>query len=111
MGENRSSRTALKMFLRRLERILRISMLTILALAGLTYIGDYLSVRVRIARGPSPFGTVHLQPYLAVPEKGNKTEFILDDPRDQQCVHSLFPHSGAMPCWYLERQKNQRIDM
>src|ERR1700733_8659865 len=93
------------------ERIARTAIGTTIALVALLYLGDYLALRFRIPGGREPFGTVHIRPYLAVPQKNGKTEFIADDPRDQACVHSLFPHMGDLPCWYVERQKNQRIDM
>ena len=41
-------------------------------------------------------------------EKDGRTEFMLDDPFDQACVRSLFPHFGDSPCWYLERERNKR---
>lgn len=84
--------------------------LILLAVAALVYAGDYLSLRFQIPNRPQ-FGTVHLQPYLAVPRKDGRIEYMLDDPVDQPCVHSLFPHLGDSPCWYLERQKNKRVNM
>jgi hypothetical protein len=27
------------------------------------------------------------------------------------CVHSLFPHAGDLPCWYLKRKFAQPIPM
>jgi hypothetical protein len=26
-------------------------------------------------------------------------------------VHALFPHAGALPCWYLSRHPEQRTDI
>ena len=85
----------------------------LLAAAGLaivTYIGDYLSLKFQIP-ARAQFGTVHVQPYLAVPRKDGRTEFMLDNPFDQKCVHSLFPHFDASPCWYVERHKSKREDI
>ena len=81
----------------------------VLALAVL-YAGDDFSVRFHIPRGRNPFGTVQIKRYYAIPQKGNKTEFYLGDPETQTCVHSLFPHLGFNPCWYVERKRLQRID-
>ena len=75
--------------------------------AALLYAGDFLSFTFQIPKRPK-FGTVHIQPYLAVPRKDGRTEFMLDEPFEQSCVHALFPHSGATPCWYLERERNRR---
>jgi hypothetical protein len=52
-----------------------------------------------------------VQPYLAVPQKNGKTEFILDDPSDQPCSNSLFPQGGAPPCWYLKRHARKRVNL
>ena len=87
------------------------------AVAGLVlvtasaYVLDYVILRLRIVTNRQPFGTVTVHPYYAVPQKGQKTEFILGDPTDRQCVHSLFPHMNDSPCWYLTSHTDQRIDM
>lgn len=86
------------------------------ALAGavtalaLLYVGDDLSVRLPIPRSRSPYGTVQIKTYYAIPQKDRKTEFMLGDPQTVTCVHSLLPHFGYNPCWYVERKKLQRID-
>jgi hypothetical protein len=77
----------------------------------LLYGADYLLLRYRVAANRNPYGTVTVQPYYAVPRKDHKTEFMFDDPQDQACVHSLFPHLGDSPCWYLNRNKQKRINM
>jgi hypothetical protein len=47
-----------------------------------------------------------------VHEKNNKTEFMFPrETQNQDCVHSLFPHMGYSPCWYLNRNREQRIDI
>jgi len=80
-------------------------------LLSILYAGDYLSVRYRIPKSRDPFGVVIIQPYYAVPRKDRKTEFIFLEPENQVCVHSLFPHLGYSPCWYLNRRKQKRIDV
>jgi hypothetical protein len=88
--------------------------LTFASLAGLliaSYFADYASVILRIHRGGNPFGSVTLRRYYAVPQKSGKIEFLHADPQDQNCVHSLFPHMGDAPCWYLLRHTEQRIDL
>lgn len=79
--------------------------------AAILYVCDYLLLRFRIATNRQPYGTVTVRPYYAVPQKDHKTEFLFDDPQDETCVQSLFPHLGDSPCWYLNRNKNKRIDM
>jgi hypothetical protein len=84
---------------------------TIVLAAAAIYVCDYLILRLRVATNHQPFGTVTVHPYYAVPQKDQKTEFLLGDPADQQCVNSLFPHMGDSPCWYLTHHTDQRVDM
>jgi hypothetical protein len=51
---------------------------------------------------------------LAIPEKGGKTSYEIDQQNPEQtvtCVHSLFPHAGSSPCWYVKPRVNQPIPM
>jgi hypothetical protein len=90
-----------------LERILMSAAL----LLALVYIGDYISVRYRIPRSRDPYGVVPIQRYYAVTKKDGKPDFYFDQPTLQVCVHSLFPHLGYLPCWYLNRRRVQRVDI
>jgi len=54
---------------------------------------------------------VKIQRYYAVGLKSRKTEFMFLEPENQVCVHSLFPHFGYSPCWYLSRRNVKRIDI
>src|SRR5579875_2429513 len=83
----------------------------IVAVTVLAYLIDYAVLRIRISANHTPFGTVTVHPYYAVPRKDQKMEFMMGDPTDQQCVHSLFPHMGDSPCWYLTKHTDQQIDM
>lgn len=89
-------------------RYVRLTGLALLAAAGLLYGGDWLAARWR---GPGAFSSVVVRPYYAVPLKDGKTEIIMLSPETRACVHSLFPHFGAAPCWYLDGHKEQRIEM
>jgi len=82
-----------------------------LLLCLLLYAGDYALLRYRVSRSRAPLGTVEMQPYYAVPQKDGKTEFMFLKPEDQVCVHSLFPHLGHAPCWYLNRYRNKQINI
>ncbi|MGC1415583.1 MAG: hypothetical protein WA817_09895 [Candidatus Acidiferrum sp.] len=93
----------------------RVLIALVLAVA-LLYAGDYLSVRVRLLhpKPTDPFETVTALRVLAIGEKGGKTEYTLDQLQPRQtavCVHSLFPHAGDPPCWYLKRKFAQPIPM
>jgi hypothetical protein len=88
---------------------LRILVVAVVSLV-IVYVGDDLSVRYRIPKGRQSLGTVTIQRYDAIPEKNGKTEFAFENPVIQTCVHSLFPHLGYQPCWYLGRHSEQRIN-
>lgn len=88
----------------------RILLYLLLAVA-VVYAGDLLSVRFPIPKTRNPYGTVEIRPYYAIGLKNKKTEYDFDVPPETvTCVHSLFPHFGDDPCWYLERHKVKRID-
>jgi hypothetical protein len=82
----------------------------VLASLAIVYLCDDLVVRYRIPRSREPLGTVTIQRYDAISEKNNKTEFDFESPIKVTCVHSLFPHMGYQPCWYLRRHSEQRIN-
>jgi len=90
-----------------MKRLLFITVLSLFIL----YVGDYLSLRYRIPKGRDQFGVVKIQRYYAVGLKSGKTEFMFLGPKEQECVHSLFPHFGDSPCWYLSRRTVKRINM
>jgi hypothetical protein len=78
-------------------------------LASCVYIYDYLSVRRRMSeqKPGDPFDIITYPHILAIPHKGNKVEYALDaiSPYESEpCVHSLFPHFGYTPCWYVNRK-------
>jgi hypothetical protein len=83
---------------------------------GFTYGGDYLYVRARMVHPTPtvPFESLKTLRVLAIPEKNGKTEYEVDAQNPEQtvtCVHSLFPHSGFSPCWYVKPRINQPIPM
>jgi hypothetical protein len=72
---------------------------------------DWAVFEVRVMTKRNPYGSVTVDHYYAVGEKGGKTEFIFDPPQPQTCVHALFPHAGFSPCWYLSRHPEQKTDV
>jgi hypothetical protein len=80
----------------------------IVLLALLVYALDYVVLRLR---GSSGLGSVVVTPFYEIHEKSGKTEFDFKDPVAQPCVNSLFPHTGYEPCWYLERNPQQKIEI
>ncbi len=88
----------------------------LLMVIAVTYGYDYASVRRRMsAQKPGdPFDTVTYPHILAIPEKGNKVEYALDAQSPMEtdsCVHSLFPHYGYTPCWYVVRRSKSPTPM
>jgi hypothetical protein len=78
---------------------------------AVVYSADYALLRYRVSANKTAFDTVTVKPYYAVPRKDNKLEYLPDDPQDQTCVNSLFPHLGDTPCWYLRTHTKQRINL
>jgi hypothetical protein len=100
---------------RPLAIIKRILIAAVLAMV-LLYLGDTLSVRLRrIHPGPSdPFESLSGPRILAIPENSGKIAYEPDVQQPTQtitCVHSLFPHSGYSPCWYVRKQMQQPVPM
>ena len=88
----------------------------LLMLLAVAYGYDYASVRRRMsAKNPGdPFDVVTYPHLLAIPQKGNKVEYALDaqSPMESDpCVHSLFPHYGYTPCWYVQRRAKTPTQM
>ena len=92
-----------------MKRTAVITILSLVTLAGMAYVGDYAILRYRVAANRAPFGNVAVRSYYAVQEKNNKTEYVFKSLEDQTCVHSLFPHLGCPPCWYLNRHLEKQI--
>jgi hypothetical protein len=88
----------------------------LLSLLAAAYGYDFASVRHRMsAQKPGdPFDVVTYPHILAIPEKGNKVEYALDaqSPMESDpCIHSLFPHYGYAPCWYILRKSKTPTQM
>jgi hypothetical protein len=90
---------------------LKRTILIAVLLCALLYGGDYLSLRYRIPHNRAQFESVQVQRDYAVRMKNSKTEYMFDDPSAQICVHSLFPHFGDSPCWYVKRHSRQQVNV
>jgi len=96
----------------RAMKVLQKLVVALIALAMVAYVVDFAQLRYRVWRNANPFGTIQIEKYYAVHQKNNKTEFMFPhEIQSQDCVHSLFPHMGYSPCWYLNRNREQRIDI
>jgi len=90
---------------------LKRALIAALLLVAAVYAGDYIQARYRIAANRSPYGVVRVRRYYAVTMKNGKPEYFFDQPTDQTCLNSLFPHFGLTPCWYLKRRPTQEVKM
>jgi hypothetical protein len=76
------------------------------ALATL-YIADLAVLKFR----KDSTGVVKVHPYTAIPRNDKREELIFDDPHDEACVNTLFPHAQMSPCWYLRRHPQRRLNL
>lgn len=90
--------------------LFRLAIATV-ALLMLTYAGDYLALRYQIPGGRPQFGQANVDVLYAIHQKMGKTEYQMGPQETDQCVHSLFPHFGCNPCWYVTRHTEKRIDI
>jgi hypothetical protein len=90
------------------RQILRVPLFVLLSFAAL-YAGDYLSARYRIPGNRQTLGTVQVQTLYATPQKNGRVESWVGDAVPETCLHSLFPHLGYVPCWYLTRHPRKTI--
>ena len=98
--------------LRRLLLIAERVLIVVLLSLAVLFAGDSLYVRYRMLhpKADDPFEVVEVLPLYSYPVKGGKNEYVLSDtPVKQSCVHSLFPHAGYNPCWYVKRQSQKPI--
>jgi hypothetical protein len=97
-------------------KILKSSLVVLALLLAALYLYDYLSIRHRMSahKDNDPFDTIVYPHILAIPQKGNRVEYALDavSPMESQsCVHSLFPHFGYSPCWYVKHETQMPTPM
>jgi|SRR5579871_2528877 hypothetical protein len=94
-----------------LRRIFLRLLLFALGIALLAFGVDFAVFRVRVTTNRNLYGSVEVRHYYAVLQKNGKTQFIFEPPQDEPCVHTLFPHAGMQPCWYLSRHPEKRTDI
>jgi hypothetical protein len=83
----------------------------LIAITCVAYLADFAILRWKFKNKRDAFATVKVSPYYAVPRKDHKIEYMFQDPEDETCVNSLFPHGGNSPCWYLTRHREKRVDL
>jgi hypothetical protein len=81
------------------------------AALALLYMGDYCSLRFQIPAGRPQFGQVTVNPMYAIHVKSGKIQYEPAPQEVDTCVHSLFPHFGDSPCWYLSEHTDKIINI
>jgi len=98
-------------FKRWLLQVIVVGLAAALGLTALAYAVDFAVFRYRVSTNRQPYGQITVNRYDAIPQKSGKTQFIFHPPEARTCVNSLFPREGYVPCWYLSRHTEERIDM
>jgi hypothetical protein len=94
---------------RRARLVLARALIGVVALLGVLFVADDLSLRYRVAhrKDGDPFEEVTY--YIAAMLKNGRVEVFYDQPQTEVCVHALFPHLGYRPCWYVTRHTVRRV--
>lgn len=98
------------------QRLVKRTLVLLIGALALTYAGDYLWFRVRLVhrKRADPIESFTGPRILAIPEKGGKTSYEIDQQNPEQtvtCVHSLFPQGALAPCWYVRPRISRPIPM
>lgn len=88
------------------KRRLGRAVILLIVLVGILYAGDWIVLRIRVARGTA-FGSVQVNQFLATPLKGNKVEYDFTGTVQETCSWSIFPQKGNPACWWLQRHTTQ----
>jgi hypothetical protein len=88
----------------------------VLILLALLYLADFAwyELRLQVPKLGPATGSVHRIRLLAIPNKGSRATYELDQvhpEEDVPCSHSVFPQGGTQPCWYVMRHANDPIQM
>jgi hypothetical protein len=84
-------------------RWLRIAVMTLAAIAALSYLLDWAVFRMR----GSPTLKITVSHFVSAPLKNNKQEIDFIGSEDTPCSVTLYPQAGMAPCWYVRKHRNQ----
>jgi hypothetical protein len=89
-------------------------LVSVLLLLLFGYALDYAVLRVRMLHPTASVPLEHLTRHrlLAIKVKNGTYEYELDEVNPTEtltCVHTLFPHLGDQPCWYLKPRLDKPI--
>ena len=76
------------------------------------YGGDYIAAKRGVAKNQSAWiESVKVQPMYIIPHKDSKAEYVFGEPQMVTCLHSIFPHFGYNPCWYVKKNAQPAVPM
>jgi hypothetical protein len=84
------------------KRLIADTLIWLLAVTLLLWLGDWTVWRIRVSRGGG-YDTVQVNQILLIPLKNHKMEADAQSTADQPCARAIFPHGGDDPCWWLRR--------
>jgi len=90
----------------RIARFLKFALAALALLAAIVWTVDWLILRHKVAQTSQAFGEVEVHYRYAVHLKNRRIE-QRSEKANIECVHSVLPHYGDTPCWYVERHKVQ----
>jgi hypothetical protein len=98
----------------RLSTIFKRTVIGIVVTIVAAFIVDYVVLRAKLMfpKLGDANGTVQMTRLYAISEKNGRVEYELDANQPQitmPCVHSVFPHMGNSPCWYLQQNATKPI--
>jgi hypothetical protein len=100
----------------RLRQIAKRALINLVISLVVVYVSDYTYFRLRMIHPKplDPLETFTAPTLYAIAEKGGKIDYELDAQNPERtlvCLHSLFPHAGYSPCWYLIPKSQKPIPM
>jgi hypothetical protein len=98
----------------RLTNSLKRAAVGIVVVVVAAFILDYVVLRAKIMfpKLGAATGTVQMTRLYAIAQKNGRVEYELDANQPEvtmPCVHSIFPHMGNSPCWYLQQNATKPI--
>lgn len=83
-----------------------------MAVAAVLYAGDFAAAKYRLSKNQSAWlGSVKIQPMYIIPHKDSRAEYVFGEPETVKCLHSIFPHFGYSPCWYVKKNTQPAVPM
>jgi hypothetical protein len=100
--------------MRRLPSIFKRTIIGVLIAVVAAFIVDYVVLRAKVMfpKLGAATGTGQMTRLYAIAQKNGRVEYELDANQPEvtmPCVHSLFPHMGNSPCWYLQQNATKPI--